>query len=207
MYARSQWIQLIGAFILFASGTAFSAIKSGQLTIINSLANGISTGTTASGVSIQVSDQTGPCTTTRTLIFNGSAIIKWDSTKVHTATQCTGIVSVAVTPLRAIIGTVSTLIYDSTTSTPVPASTATSAVHYFAPTVAAANSVLLITGAGVPASTQSVSATSWGIGAAYAPVFNPANGALLTVGVPGGEGMIGLKAERVARRYGVSPHR
>ncbi|WP_058535156.1 hypothetical protein [Legionella saoudiensis] len=194
-----QWghfIKLVMVFYVFFSGTAFCAVTSGQVMIINGLSNGVNVGSTATSILVQVSDHIGVCSTQQMLNFNGSLIVKWDAKKAHSTYQCTGISSVAVTPLRTIIGSTSTIVYDSTISTPVPANTATGPVHYFAPTVAVANLALLITGVGTPAATQAVSGTSWGIGAASAPVFDSTTGGLLTVGVPGGEGLAGVRGFR-----------
>lgn len=159
------------------------------------MANGINVGSTATSILVQVSDHIGACSLKQMLNFNGSLVVKWDAKKGHSATQCTGVTSVSVTTLRTIIGSTSTIIYDSTTSTPVPATDATAPVHYLAPTVPVTNLALLITGTGIPASTQVVSGTSWGIGAAAAPVFDSTNGNLLTMGIPGGEGMAAVRGE------------
>lgn len=183
-------------FFLLISEVAFSAVTSGKVTIINSLANGINVGSTATSILVQVSDHIGACSLQQMLNFNGSLVVKWDAKKAHSATQCTGITSVSVTTLRTIIGSTSTIIYDSTTSTPVPAINATGPVHYLAPTVEVTNLVLLVTGSGIPASAQAVSGTSWGIGAASAPVFDSINGDLLTMGVPGGEGIAAVNVEQ-----------
>lgn len=196
------------ALTFIASQSAFSAVTSGQITIINGLANetGSGTGTTASSINVQVSDATGFCATTRTVNYNGSTVVKWDSTKTHSATQCTRIVSVKVTPLKTRVGTVNTILYDTTTSTTVPALTASGAVTYTAPTNPMSNLVLLVTGSGEPSSNQTVSGTGWGINAASTPVFDINNGALTVVGVPGGMGLAGFQAEKTARLYGVLPY-
>jgi hypothetical protein len=196
------------ALTFLASESAFSAITSGQITIINGLANetGSGIGATASSINVQVADATGFCATTRTVNYNGSTVVKWDSTKAHSTTQCTGISSVKITPLKSRVGTVNTIVYDTTTSTTVPALTASGATTYTAPTNRKSNLVLLITGSGNPSSNQVVSGTAWGINAASTPVFDIKNGALTTVGVPGGMGMAGFQAEQTARLYGVLPH-
>lgn len=192
----------------FALNNAFGAVPSGQVVIINGLANNIGAGTssTASNINVQVSDNTGPCSPSALVAFNGTLVVKWDSTKPHSTSQCTNINSIAVTPLKTTIGTVTSIIYDSTTATVVPALNATSAIHYTAPTTSVNDLVLLVTGTGVPSSAQSVSGTNWGIGAATIPVFNGSNGALMTVGIPGGLGLAGAKAVKLARQYGVLPH-
>lgn len=196
------------ALTFLASESAFSAVTSGQITLINGLANetGSGTGTTASSINVQVSDATGFCVTTRTVNYNGSTVVKWDSTKTHSTTQCTGIVSVKVTPLKSRVGTVNTIVYDTTTSTTVPALIARGATTYTAPTNPVSNLVLLVTGTGDPSSNQAVSGTAWGINAAVTPVFDINNGALTTVGVPGGMGLAGFQAEQTARLHGVLPY-
>ncbi|MCL9684584.1 hypothetical protein [Legionella maioricensis] len=183
-------------------------VTSGQLVIINGLGNSSTTGnvgTSASSISVVVSDSTGPCSTISSVVYNGTAVIKWSSTAVHSATVCTGISSVAITPLKTMIGTISTIVYDSVNTTTVPALTATAPITYLPPTTAYANLSLIVTGAGVPASSVPASATVWGVGAATAPVFDVGNGSLTNVGVPGGIGAGGLKAEKVMRRYAVIP--
>ncbi|MFJ1267646.1 hypothetical protein ACD661_03625 [Legionella lytica] len=189
-----QFVKLAMAFML-VSGTALSAVTSGKVTIINSLANGINVGSTATSILVQVSDHIGACSLRQMLNFNGSLVVKWDAQKAHSATHCTDITSVSVTTLRTIIGSTSTIIYDATTSTPVPAINATAPVHYLAPTIPVTNLALLVTGTGVPVSTQAVSGTAWGIGAAAAPVFDSTNGNLLIMGVPGGKGMAAVRVE------------
>ncbi|MFJ1267647.1 hypothetical protein ACD661_03630 [Legionella lytica] len=196
------------ALTFLASESVFSAITSGQITIINGLANeSVSgTGTTASNINVQVSDAVGLCSTTRTVNYNGSTIVKWDSTKTHSITQCIGITSVKVTPLKGYVGTLNTIVYDVTPTTTVPALTASGATIYTAPTNPMSNLVLMVTGTGNPGSNQAVSGTTWGINAAVVPVFDIKNGALTTVGVPGGMGLAGFQAEQAARLYGVLPY-
>jgi hypothetical protein len=190
-------------------GTLFAVpVTSGQLIIINGLGNASTTGnigTSASSISVVVSDSTGPCSTISTVVYNGTAVVKWSSSAVHSATVCTDISSVAVTPLKTTIGTISTIVYDSVNTTTVPALTATSAITYLPTTTAYANIALIVSGAGVPVSSIPASATAWGVGAAMVPVFDTGNGALTNVGVPGGIGAGGLKAEKIMRRYAVIP--
>lgn len=198
------------AVVLLSSGAAFAVgPTSGQLVLINSLGNVVSStgnsGATASSVSVVVSDATGPCSTTATLAYNGTVTVKWSASATHSTTSCTGITSVAVTPLKTTVGAVSTIVYDSVTSTTVPATTATAAITFTAPTTAYANMALIISGNGLPASAVTASATAWGVGAAAAPAFDGGNGALDTVGVPGAVGAYGLKAEDLMRRYAVLP--
>ncbi|CEG56744.1 hypothetical protein [Legionella fallonii] len=189
---------------------SYTAVSSGQLVIINGLGNDASTGatgSTASSVSVVVSDSTGPCSTTALVAYNGTVVVKWASSATHSATSCTGITSVAVTPIKTTVGSVSTIVYDSVSTTTVPAATATAAITYTPPTTAYANLALIITGAGVPASAVTASATVWGVGAASAPVFDTGNGGLTTVGVPGGIGAAGLKAETMMRHHAIIPMR
>ncbi|MFT4059159.1 MAG: hypothetical protein QM652_06380 [Legionella sp.] len=198
------------AVALFASSTVFAAnATSGQLVIINSLGNVPPTGnagSSASSVSVVVSDSTGPCSTTATLAYMGTLTVKWSSTATHSATSCTGITSVAVTPLKTTVGSISTIVYDSVTTTTIPATTATAPITYTPPTAAYPNITLTIRGDGIPAATATASATAWGIVAAAAPVFDAGNGSLDTVGIPGGSGSVGLKAESLMRSYAIIPH-
>ena len=189
------------------SAAASATITSGQLVVINGLGNmtGGGIGNTASAVSVVVSDSTGPCSTTSSLAYDGTVVVKWASTNTHSSTSCTNIATVAVTPLKTTVGSVSTIIYDSVSSTTVPATTATAAISYTPPTTAYSNIALIVDGTGVPSSAVTASATVWGVGAASAPVFDTGNGSLTTVGVPGGLGAYGLKAENLIRRYGVIP--
>lgn len=198
------------AVALLASGTAFAVgPTSGQLVIVNGLGNVVAAtgnaGATSSSMSVVVSDATGPCSTTANVAYNGTVIVKWSSSATHSTTSCTDITSVAVTPLKSTVGTVSTIIYDSATTTTVPATTATSAITFTAPTTAYANMALIVNGNGTPASAVTAGATAWGVGAASAPVFSTGNGALATVGVPGAVGAYGLRAESLMRRYAVMP--
>ncbi|WP_058533042.1 hypothetical protein [Legionella saoudiensis] len=200
------------AVALLTSGVAFAAATpptSGQLVIINSLGNVSTTGNTgasASSFSVVVSDSSGPCSTTASVAYNGTVTVKWNSAATHSATSCTGISSVAVTPLKATVGSVSTIIYDNATTTSVPAATATGSVSFDAPTTAYANMALIVNGNGTPSATAAATATAWGINTAAAvPVFDAGNGSLTTVGVPGAVGAYGLKAENIMRRYAIMP--
>lgn len=198
------------AVALFASGAAFAVgPTSGQLVIVNSLGNVVSStgnaGATASSFSVVVSDATGPCSTTASVAYNGTVVVKWSASATHSSTSCTDIASVAVTPLKTTVGTTSTIVYDSVTTTTVPATTATAAITFTPPTTAYANMALIVNGSGTPASAVTAGATVWGVGAASAPVFATGNGALATVGVPGAVGAYGLKAESIMRRYAIIP--
>jgi hypothetical protein len=196
------------AVALFASTSAFAAVTSGQLVIINSLGNVDSSGnagSTASSVSIVVSDSTGPCSTSSNVAYNGTVTVKWATSNTHSSTSCTSIASVAVTPLKTSIGSISTVVYDSNTSVSVPAPTAT-ATTFTPPTTAYVNQALIINGTGTPSSAVTASATVWGVGAASAPVFDTANGSLTTVGVPGALGTYGYKAEQIMRHYAILPY-
>lgn len=208
---KRKFLKSTLAVALFASSAAFAVgPTSGQLVIINSLGNVVSAtgnvGASASSFSVVVSDATGPCSTTASVAYNGTVTVKWSATATHSTTSCTGISSVAVTPIKATVGTISTIIYDSVTSTTVPATTATAAITFTPPTTVYENMALIINGNGTPGSAVTASATAWGVGAASAPVFNAGNGALTTVGVPGAIGAYGLKAERMMNRFEIAPH-
>lgn len=195
---------------LFASSSAFAAgATSGQLVIINGLSNVDATsgnaGSTASAISVVVSDSTGPCSTTATVAYNGTVTVKWSASNTHSSTSCTGISSVAITPLKTTIGTISTIVYDNVSTTTVPATTATGPITYTPPTTTYGNLALIVTGTGNPSSAVTASATSWGIGAATAPVFDTNNGSLTTVGVPGASGTYGIRAEEIMRHYAIQP--
>ncbi len=206
---KNTFLKSTIAVALLASGAAFAAApNSGQLVIVNGLAN-VSSGTvgaSASSVSVVVSDATGPCSTTASVAYGGTVVVKWATANTHSATSCTDITSVAVTPLKQTVGTLSTIIYDSVTSTTIPAATATAAISFTAPTTAYANMALVVNGNGVPAAPVVASATAWGVGTAAAPTFAAANGALTAPGVPGAVGAYGLKAEKIMRRYAVVPY-
>lgn len=210
MEAQRTVLKSALAVVLFASGAAFAVgPTTGQLVIVNGLGNVVpatgNSGSSASAVSVVVSDATGPCSTTANLAYNGTVTVKWNASATHSATSCTNIASVAVTPLKSTVGTISTIVYDSSTSTTLPATTATGPITFTAPTTAYANMALVINGSGVPASAVTASATAWGVGAASAPVFDAGNGAITTVGVPGAVGAYGLKAENLMRRYAIFP--
>jgi hypothetical protein len=197
------------AVALLASGAAFATPTSGQLVIVNSLGDvDVTSGTvgaSASAVSVVVSDTTGPCSTTASVAYNGTVVVKWNSNATHSTTSCTSITSVAVTPLKTNVGTMSTVVYNSATGA-APITTATAAT-FTPPTTVYENLGLVINGSGVPASIVSAAATVWGVPtAAVKPVFVAANGALSTVGIPGAVGAYGLKAENLMRRYAVIPH-
>lgn len=207
---KNLFLKSILAISLIASGAACAVdVTSGQLVIINSLGNAPATGNpgaTPSAFSIVVSDSTGPCATIANVAYNGtSPIIKWSASATHSNSSCTDITSVAITPLKSIVGSVSTIIYDSVSTTTVPTTTATAAITFTAPTTKYSNLSLIVNGSGVPASAVTASATTWGVGAAVAPVFSTGNGALSSVGVPGAVGAYGLKAENMMRRYAILP--
>jgi hypothetical protein len=174
---------------------------SGQLIIVNGLANVINgtPGNSASSVNVQVSDSTGVCSTTATLAYKGSVTVTWAAANTHSATSCTNITSVAVSALKTSTNTVQ---YDSTANSTPPA-TATAATSYTAPTTPITNLALIVTGSGTGSSTGST--TTWGISAGTAPVYSAGNGSLTTTGVMGGVGSQGLKAEAVMHRFDVAP--
>ena len=205
----------IAAALTIRPAFALTGATSGQLVLINGLGNVTAStgnaGATASSIKVQVSDHTGPCSAATTIAYNGTLVIKWATTATHSSTSCTDIESVAVTPLKSTIGSVSTIIYDSVNTTPLPATVATAAITYVAPTTAYNNIALIISGRGAPATATTANATTWGIGGAGAsacavPIFDENNGALTTVGVPGGAGTYGIKAEQIMRRYAIIPY-
>jgi hypothetical protein len=201
-------IILIGLLITAETLFATMAVSSGQLLIINSLANvsvSGTTGNTASKFSLVVSDSVGPCSTTALVPYNGTVTVTWASSNTHSSSVCTSIASVAVTPLSTSIGAVTSIVYDSSSSTIIPATHATTAITYTPPTTVYANLSLIISGTGVPSSPVTASSTTWGIGAASAPVFNTGNGSLSTIGVPGGTGSGGLKAQKIMSKYSITP--
>lgn len=187
------------ALLILASSSVSAA--SGQLLIINSVGvvAGGGTGASASSVKVVVNDATGPCNTTGTLVYGGVLNVKWDDTKVHSATQCTDITSVDVTALKTSSGVVQ---YDSTANA-TPPEVATAATNFDAPTTKIANLALIVTGNASPAMTNS--ATSWGSALGVAPVYLASNGFIDTTGVMGAVGIIGLKADRLMRQYAITP--
>lgn len=211
MELKNTFLKSAVVVALIASGSVFAAgAKSGQLVIVNALGNVDASGyvgSSASSVNIVVSDSTGPCSTTANVAYNGVVTVKWNSASTHSSTVCTDITSVAVTPIKATIGSVTTIIYDSVSTTTVPATTATAAISYTPPTTAYGNLALIVSGTGSPAGAVTASATVWGVGAASAPVFDTGNGSLTTMGVPGGLGAYGVKAESIMRQYAITPYK
>ncbi|MFW2569787.1 hypothetical protein ACN4Z3_02760 [Legionella sp. 29fVS95] len=181
------------------AGSLFAA--SGQLILINSLGvvvNG-SLGGSASNIKVQVSDSSGICSTTSSLAYGGVVVVPWNSANTHSTTKCTNIVSVDVSALKTASGVIQ---YDSTAN-PAPPPLATAPTTFIAPTAAAANIALIITGNASPAMINS--ATSWGSAAGIPPVYLTSNGSISVTGVMGGVGMQGLKAAARMLRYGVRP--
>ena len=209
MEATKLLKSIIAMTVLASSAVFATGPTSGQLVIINSMGNVDTSGVpgvTASSMSVVVTDGSGSaCSTTSTVAYNGTVTVKWNSSAAHSATSCTSIASVAVTPLKTTVGSQTTIVYDSVTSTTIPATTATAAISFTPPTTAYANLALIVTGNGVPASAVTATATVWGVGAADAPAFDTTNGALTTVGVPGANGTYGLKAAKIMRQYGIIP--
>lgn len=191
---------LTAVTLLTASGAIFAT--TGQLVLINSLGVVVSgnAGGTASAVKVVVNDATGVCSTTNTLAYGGVLTVKWDDTKTHSATQCTGITSVDVSALPTTSSGV--VQYDSTANTTPPA-TATAPTNFVAPTTAIANLALIITGKTSAAMTNS--ATSWGSAVGVAPIYLTTNGTISTTGIMGAVGSEGFKASTLMQRYGVRP--
>ncbi|MFI4918033.1 MAG: hypothetical protein ACHP65_00595 [Legionellales bacterium] len=176
----------------------------GQLVIINGLANIVngSTGNTASTITIAVSDTTGVCSTTTSVLYGGVATVQWDATKTHSATQCISISSVNISALKTASGLVQ---YDATANS-TPPTVATAATTFTAPTTVITNLSLIITGDATPASAVAATGTVWGVGAASTPVYDATNGELVTTGVMSGVGAEGLRAIEVMRNHAIAPH-
>lgn len=185
--------------LMLASGMMFAA--SGQLVLINSVGVVVSgsPGVSASSIKVVVNDATGACSTTPSVAYGGVITVKWDDTKTHSSTQCTGITSVDVSALKTSLGLVQ---YDSTANTTPPA-VATAATNFVAPTTAIANLALIVTGNASAAMTGS--ATSWGSALGVAPVYLTTNGNISTTGIMGAVGMEGVKAASLMQRYAVQP--
>lgn len=192
------------ALMLAMLGLGTAAIASnptsGQLVIINGLANVVNGGTggTASSVKVVVNDATGPCSTTASVAYKGTVTVNWSASNTHSTTSCTNITSVDVSALK----TTSTVQYDSTANATPPA-VATAATTFTAPTTPITNLTLIVTGGASPATTGS--ATVWGAALGVKPIYDTNNGALTTTGIMGGVGAAGLKAEQVMRRFAITP--
>jgi len=173
---------------------------SGQLVVINGLANVVNGGTggTASSVKVIVNDATGPCSTTASIAYKGTVTVAWNAANTHSTTSCTGITSVEVSALK----TTSTVQYDSTANATPPA-VATAATTFTAPTTPITNLTLIVTGGASAATTGS--ATVWGSALGVKPIYDTNNGALTTTGIMGSVGASGLKAEQVMRRFAIKP--
>lgn len=192
---------LMAALLGLTAPTFASAPVSGLLVIVNgaaSVTNG-AVGNSASAVKVEVKDSTGVCSTTASLAYKGTVVVSWAASNTHSATSCTNIASVDVTPLKTLTGTVQ---YDSTANSTPPA-TATAATTFTAPTTAISNLALIITGGASPATTGS--ATVWGSALGVKPTYDTTNGALTTTGILGSVGSAGLKAERIMRSFAVIP--
>lgn len=178
-----------------------SAPVIGLLVIVNGVASVTdgSTGNSASAVKVEVKDSTGTCSTTTSLAYKGTVVVQWSAANVHSATSCTNIVTVDVTPIKTITGVVQ---YDSTANATPPA-VATAPTTFTAPTTAISNLALIVTG-GASAATVG-SATVWGSALGVKPIYDTTNGALTTTGIMGGVGSAGFKAETIMRRFAVIP--
>lgn len=198
----TQFVRPALMIALLGMGTAAFASNptSGQLVIINGLANVVdgATGGTASSVKVVVNDATGPCSTSATVAYRGTVTVSWNASNTHSATSCTGITSVDVSALK----TNATVQYDSTANATPPA-VATAATTFTAPTTPITNLTLVVTGGASAATTGS--ATVWGSALGVKPIYDTNNGALNTTGIMGGVGAAGLKAESIMRRYAVVP--
>lgn len=193
------------AIALLASSTAY-ALKSGQLVVINGLgmasASSGNAGSTASSIKVVISDGTGACSTTNTVAYGGTVVMKWVSTATHSTTVCNSRPStVVVTPLTTTVGGVTTAVYSNTRVTALPLTSPT-ATTFTAPTTDYANLVLLVTG-----STSSATSTVWSFHAGNPPDFDTTNGGLVATGITGASVLYtNLKAEKVMRQYGILPH-
>ena len=203
-YTNHKRQTALTAMALFSlSGSLFAtAPTNGQLTVINGLGNVIngSLGASASSIKVVVNDASGACSTTTSVAYMGSVTVGWDSTKAHSATQCTGITSVAVTALKTLMA--GQVQYDSTANSTPPA-TATAATLFTAPTTAISNLALIITGGTSAATTGS--STVWDSAVGVAPIYVVGNGALATTGIMGSVGSEGVKAAAIMRRFAVIP--
>lgn len=189
--------------ILGLSSAAFASNPTtGKLVIINSLGvvvNG-SAADSASAVKVEVKDSTGVCSTTASLAYGGVVTVTWDAAFVHSATKCTDVTSVDVTPLKTTSS--GKVQYDSTATTTLSA-TATAPTNFVAPTTPIANLVLIVTGGTSAAMVNS--ATSWGSALGVAPIYSAVNGSLATTGTMGGAGISGLMAAKRMLSYGIMP--
>lgn len=204
----------IALLTLLASDAVFAvASSSGQLVIVNNLANGA--GLTQSSIKVEVydtADITQPCTTVAHIAYNGITVVRWSAVGEHSATFCTGtgpgtaaIYQVKITPLPNIIGQMDHVVYDASTTTPQATA---SPITFTPPTAIYGNLALVINGNGKPKTTngQLADLTHWGFSVNPAtPVFDTGNGAILTTGIPGAIGAYGLKAEELVRSYGIIP--
>lgn len=192
---------LMVAFLGLAAPLFASNPTSGQLIIINGVANIVNgnAGNTASAVKVVVNDATGPCSTTASVAYKGYIAVTWSASNTHTATSCTDITSVSVSALKGVNGLVQ---YDSTANSTPPA-VATAATTFTAPTTPITNLALIVTGAASAATTGS--ATVWGSALGVKPIYDADNGALTTTGIMGSLGSSGLKASQLMTRYAVRP--
>lgn len=199
---RSIRPTLMVALLGLAAPVLASNPTSGQLIIVNGLANVVNgnTGNTASSALVQVFDSTGVCSTTASLAYKGAVTVTWNAASTHTATVCTNIASVSVSAIKT--SPTGTVQYDSTANATPPA-TATAATTFTAPSTPITNLALIVTGGASAASTAS--STVWGSALGVMPVYSSSNGALTTTGIMGSVGSAGLKAEAVMRRFGVAP--
>jgi len=204
---------------LLASSSVFamsSAPTNGQLIVINELANSNNVtgtgvvGATASSVSVSVFaiGSVTACAGPTTLAYNGTMVVTWATGATK---GCTSIGTVQVTPLKTVgLGTV---VYDATAT--APAATAGGSVTFTAPTtitgltgatVTPANFALMILGNGLPSTTAAMTGGWTTPIAALTPIFDISNGSLSTTGIVGASGAAGIKAERIMRRFGVTPN-
>lgn len=199
---KSQQVQVLMTWIGVLSVSIASNPTSGQLIVVNGLANVVngSGGSTVSSVAVVVRDSTGACKTQASVSYLSTMTASWSSSNTHSATSCTDITTVDVTALKP-TGFL-TVQYDSTQNASPPA-TATAPTTFTAPLAPIRNLVLIVTGGDT--ASQTASTTTWGYGQGYAPQYVTVNGAVQVTGVMAGVGSEGVKAEKFMRLYGISP--
>ncbi|MFT4060285.1 MAG: hypothetical protein QM652_12140 [Legionella sp.] len=211
------FLALLSSSTAFAGGNAIS----GQLMIINNMgnvdSNNNSSGASQSSFQVTVSDTIGICSTTK-LNYGGYVVVQWYATGIHSSSHCVGApVSINVAPTIAVVGGVSTAIYDSmavlvpdtsptavTLNAPTPGSVFCGAATC---TTSYENMVVIITGDGNPSIATAATGSTWQSLAAATPIFDSSNGTLKTTGVFGLLAVMDLKAEKMMKQYGYASHK
>jgi hypothetical protein len=191
----------LASLITFAGFSASVGAATGQLVVINSLANYVngSPGLTGSAIRLVVKDGTTACSTTSSLALGSLTTINWDDSKTPSSTQCSKITTVEVSPIKTSANNL--VQYDSTNKTPGATSTATVAT---APTTAIKNLVLIVSGTGSSTSSTG-NTTTWGYSAGSTPTYDTTNGLITTTGVPGFVGTSGLRAAKTLLQQDLEP--